>query len=392
MTEKQDKIIFAVAIALSVIGLIMILSVSTLSEIQELSLSFTKFFKQVVWYIVGISVLAIVSKINFRIYQTYSGLILGVGFFLLILVLAVGSRKQGALRWIDFGFMSFQPIMFVKMAVVIYVADRLSRKRQDLSDYSKGLAPFLIVLLPFLFLIIMQPDYSNAVLLIGVVFIMLLMSPIPVSHLMVTGLMGLIPLIGLILYKPYRMQRIQEFFQNGADLKGSQVGHALIALGSGGFWGNGYAASKMKLFFLQAADTDFIMAILGEEFGLIGVSIVLFLFLVLFIRMLRIISRSQDMFQYYLAIGLMSILFLNFTVNIGVVLNILPTTGVPLPFISYGGSHLLGEFLIIGIMLSISEQISDKKLSVVNEKVSVAYATKKKSKVRTGKIHGVRKY
>lgn len=392
MFEKQDKVLIIIVSLLSLLGILMVLSVSSFSEIQHQSLTLAKFLKQLIWIIIGFVLMFFVSNIHYRVLQNISKTLLLVSLAVLLLVLFAGSAIQGARRWFDFGFMHFQPTTFAMIAVVIYMADRLSRKRHDLLIYKKGLLPFIIILIPFVVLIILQPDYSSALILVMVTFIVLFLSPIPMWHLIVTGMLSFLPLAGAIFLAPYRLERLKVFGLQGAQLKYSQVGHALIALGSGGFFGEGYAASKMKLFFLQAADTDFIVAILGEELGFIGITILLFLFLLLFWRGLRIVSRSQDMFQYYLGAGLVSILFVHFAINMGVVLKIFPTTGIPLPFVSYGGSHILAEFLIIGILLNLSRYQSKSQLRPKENKNMVGYATRKKNSRRRKSIYAVRKY
>lgn len=379
---KQDKVIAVLVFILSLIGILMVLSVSSLMEIQHHQLHLTKFLKQIFWVILGMTVMIYTSQFNYRKIQEKAYLFLFVGFALLLLVLIAGSVKNGAQRWFNLGIINFQPTMIAMVFLVVYVSEFLSRKRHELNSLQKGLLPVLVVTLAYVFLLLLQPDYSSAMILLIMVFGILFFSPIPWRYLLSLALIGGIFSVAALMMRSYRLERIRSMFSDVANFKLTQVGHAVIALGSGGLFGEGYAASKMKLFFLQAADTDFIAAILGEEFGFLGMTVIFALFFLLFFRILRIIYRSQESYQFYLATGLFLILFLHFFINIGVVLNLLPPTGVPLPFISYGGSHILTEFFIAGILINLSGNLTPSTVTGRMADRKVVFASKTKTRRR----------
>lgn len=358
---KIDRQIIIFVVLLTAIGLMMVFSVSSFSEIDDARVSYEKFMKQVTWVFVGLIMMFGVSMVSSDIIKKYSFNVMAIAGASLIAVLLFGEKINGAQRWFNFGIVYIQPVEFVKIALVIYLARWLSNEPDKLKDFKKGMAPVMVILALMAGLVILQPDLSSAIILIFTAFIMLFLSPVPFSHMVSVGSIGI--LILSLVVQSYQKGRILGLMNPEVGPYGDQSTQGLIAIGSGGVWGVGYAASKIKLFFLKAADSDYILAIIGEEFGLFGLTILFFLFFILFMRMLKIVYRSKGDFEYYLAAGLTSILMLHYFINVGVVLRLLPVTGIPLPFISYGGSHILAEFIIIGIMLSLTRGISFERKS-----------------------------
>ena len=359
---RIDRQIIIFVVLLTAIGLMMVFSVSSFSEIDNAEVAYIKFFKQISWVFAGLIVMFGISMISTEVLKKYSFNIMVIAVLLLVAVLLFGNKINGAKRWLNFGIAFIQPVEFVKIALVIYLAKWLTDSKEQLRDFKQGMAPVMVVLAVVAGLVIAQPDFSSALILIVLTFILLFLSPIPFSHIFSVGSFGVLLLTFVLMFKDYRIGRILGLLNPKEGPFGDQATQGLIAIGSGGVWGVGYAASKIKLFFLKAADTDYILAIIGEEFGLFGLTILFMLFFLLFLRMLKVINRTKGEFEWYLASGLTSILLLHYFINVGVVLRLLPVTGIPLPFISYGGSHILSEFLIIGIILNLTKNINlDKK-------------------------------
>jgi len=262
----------------------------------------------------------------------------------------------GARRWIGFGPLSFQPSEFAKTVVILYLAHSIARKREHMAQFSVGVLPHLIVVGLFVLLIGVQPDFGTAVILVSVLVFMLYGGGARLTHLV--GLMlATLPVIAFALvHWPYRWKRILAFLEPmrySQDIA-FQLVQSLIAFGSGGLTGIGLGESKQKMFFLPEAHTDFIFALIGEELGLWGALLVLVLFGILGMRGFRVASRHPDPFASALAFGLTLVILLEAVVNVGVVVGLLPTKGLALPFLSYGGSALIGTLLQVGMLAALS--------------------------------------
>jgi cell division protein FtsW len=281
---------------------------------------------------------------------------LALGLLVLVLIPGVGREVSGARRWFRFGVLSFQPSEFANIAMIIYVADFISRKTNAIRTLRWGLLPIMAVMGALSLLVLMQPDLGTTVALASVVFIMLYVSGVRLTYF-ATILAASVPALYLLIFSvPYRRARIMAFLNPWADPKGSgfQIIQSQIALGSGGIFGTGLGHSKQKLFYLPAAHTDFIFSIIGEELGLLGTAGVIILF-ALFIRLsLKVVKHAPDRFGYFLALGLVAMLSLKAMVNIGVSVGIFPTKGLPLPFISYGGSSFIFDMVSVGLLLNIA--------------------------------------
>ena len=256
------------------------------------------------------------------------------------------------------GPIHFQGVDVAKFALIFFLADSLSRKEGDLQDYNKGFFPHFFYLFIFGLLAVLQPDFSSTIMLMLIGFTMLFVSPVKIKHLFATVL-GLIPFLALAIWlNPYMQDRLtahNDMEQNIMD-KAYQVNQSLISLGSGGIVGVGYAESKQKMFFLPEAHTDFIFSIIGEEWGLIGTTFVVLLFLIILFRCFKIASNSFDRFSFYLTVGVTAHFVFYAMTHMMVTLHLVPPTGLPLPFISYGGTFMLFSCIYAGLLLNLSNQ------------------------------------
>ena len=311
-------------------------------------------------FFLGLSLMATacVMAIDYRDLQRWAKplLLLSLAMLLLVLVPHIGQAHFGARRWFKIGPLNFQPSEFVKLATIIYAADFLARKGKRIASFKEGFLPLLLVLGLFCVLILKQPDFGNALLLGAILFLMMFIAGANKWYLFSLAGSALPVLVYLVISKPYRMRRIVAFLDPWQDAKGVgfQLSQSQIALGSGGIFGVGLGQSVQKLFYLPAAHTDFILSIIGEELGLIGTLAVVLLFAAFIWQGARLAKRTQNPFGYFLAIGITAMLGLQAVVNIGVSIGALPTKGLPLPFISYGGSALIFNCMAVGLLLNIS--------------------------------------
>ena len=270
----------------------------------------------------------------------------------------IGREVSGARRWFRFRILSFQPSELANLAVIIYVSDFIARKGDVIKQFIKGFIPPMMVIGFTSLLILAQPDLGTTLSLGVVVFVMLFIAGVRASYLLSIILAGLPALYLLIFRVPYRRTRILAFLNPWLDPKGSgfQIIQSQISLGSGGIFGVGLGHSKQKLFYLPAAHTDFIFSIIGEELGLLGTIGVILLFIVFIWQGIKIIKNAPDRFGYFLALGLVMMITLKAAINIGVSCGMLPTKGLPLPFISYGGSSFIFDMVSVGILMNIARQ------------------------------------
>jgi len=275
----------------------------------------------------------------------------------LVLVPPIGQAINGTRRWIRLGPVSFQPVELAKLALVVYLAAFLARKRGALEEFRTGTLPPLLVVGVLAGLVLLQPDLGNCMTLIVLTFALLYLAGSPIKHLAWVAAPALPLIVVAIWMAPYRMRRITAFVDPWADPRGGgfQIIQSWLALGNGGVLGQGIGASRQKLFYLPESHTDFIFAILGEELGFVGAVAIVALFAVLVWRGLRVGLRAPDAFGAYLALGITVLIATQTLLNLGVVTGLLPTKGLPLPFISFGGSALLMTMLATGMLLNISQ-------------------------------------
>jgi cell division protein FtsW len=308
----------------------------------------------------------ITSGISYNKLEKLSIPLLGLAIVLLIIVLLPGVARDigGAKRWLRFGSLGFQPSEFAKICFVLYMAHSISARQKLIKSFFKGMLPDLLVTAFVFILIYKEPNLSTATLIGGTYFAMYFLGYGSLLNLSALAGAGVILVISLIFQAGYRMRRLVAFLDpwENARTSGYHIIQSLVAIGSGGLGGLGLGQSRQKFFILPERHTDFIFAITCEELGLIGGLIVLILFFILVWRGFYIASRAPDMFGYLTAAGITSIIGLQVIVNIGVVLSLMPTTGVTLPFISYGGSSTLFLAIGIGILLNISRYGSSENL------------------------------
>jgi cell division protein FtsW len=351
--------LFMTTVTLICIGLVMIYSASGIYASDRYHDEFFFVKRHLSFILIGSILAFLIMSYDYKKLRRFARptLITAVALLVLVMVPHLGREVAGARRWFRFGIFSFQPSEFAVLALVIYVADFIARKENQIKTIRWGLLPIMAVLGIVSLLILAQPDLGTTISLAAVVFIMLYVGGVPLRYLLFILLIAGFMLYLLIVSEPYRMRRIVAFLNPWADPKGSgfQIIQSQIALGSGGLLGKGLGHSMQKLFYLPAAHTDFIFSIIGEELGLAGTIGVIILF-VIFIRLgLKVVRNAPDRFGYFLSLGLVCILSFRAIVNIGVSCGIMPTKGLPLPFISYGGSSFVFDMISVGILLNIAK-------------------------------------
>jgi cell division protein FtsW len=356
-----DQMLQITTCSLLALGMAMIFISSTLMAQSEYNDAYYFIKRQGVYALLGLGALFLGRGIDYHRYQRWIYPILLFSLFSLILVFApgIGGKVRGAARWLRLGPLTLQPSEFAKLAVVLFLAYSLSRKQDKMKYFAIGFLPHMLVAGLFIALILKEPDFGTSVTLGAIVFTMLFVGGTRVTHILL-ALGACIPLGALmVLRDPKKFARVLSFmdpWKHGQDV-GYQLKQALLAIGSGGLWGLGPGQSRAKLFYLPDCHTDFILAIFSEELGFLGVLLVLALFTIVICRGLRLSLKAPDSFGSYLALGLTLMIGLPALINMGVVSGILPTKGLSLPFLSYGGSGLLVNLLAVGILLNISRQV-----------------------------------
>lgn len=350
---RIDKTLFIAVATLILIGLIIIFSTSY----SSMGTDFLNFKKQLVFSGIGITLMFAASFFDYRALKNYTGIFYIFACFLLAAVLYSGSLVRGTSSWFNFGFFNFQPAEFVKIIAIIILAKYLSQPADHSGDLKKIMVSGMYLSLPVL-LIIFQPDFGSALVIIFVWFAMLFITGINKKY------MALILILGLFLsalswsyvLKDYQKDRIITFVNPQSDPHGAgyNVIQSIIAVGSGEIWGKGLGrGSQSQLNFLPEKHTDFIFAVVAEEMGFIGVLLVLGLFGIIFYRFFCIIKESQDNFGRLLVSGTAFTLMFHIVVNAGMNMGIMPVTGIPLPFVSYGGSSLISMMIMLGLVQSV---------------------------------------
>ncbi|MBW1866463.1 MAG: putative lipid II flippase FtsW [Deltaproteobacteria bacterium] len=350
------KLLFPVLFLVG-IGIVMIYSSSSALALEKYKTDYYFLVKQGIFSVLGIIVLVFCRHFPYRFYRSlvYPILILAWLLLLAVLVTDLGHSAGGALRWLKFGFFSFQPSELARFALIIYLAYSMSKKGSQLKEFSVGFLPHVLVLGVFTALIMLQPDFGSAVMLATITWIMLFLGGVRLWHLGST-LVILLPIGYFVMINAhYRFARLMSFmdpWQYPTDA-GYQIVHSLMAFGTGGLWGTGIGKGYQKLFYLPEPHTDFIFSVIGEELGLIGVIAIMGLYILIFWRGLTIARATSDTFGMLVAAGLTISIGLQVCVNMGVTLGLLPTKGLSLPFLSYGGSSLLLNMAAMGILMNI---------------------------------------
>ena len=360
MSKKYDKLLLLAVIAIIIFGIIMIYSASSIWAEYKYQDPF-KFVKaQSTFFLLGLLCIFIISKLDINILYKKANLILLICFILLVLVLipGIGSIRNGSRSWFGIGSLGIQPSEFAKLGLIIYVAKYLANNRKIIKDVKKGVLPILLVIGVFFVLIMLEPDFGTAMVIVLTLVVMIFISGVKLSFFIKVGLLGLLGIVGLIIIAPYRMERIVSFLNPWVDPLGSgyQIIQSLYAIGPGGLLGQGFLNSHQKQFYLPEPQTDFIFSIISEEFGFLGILIVTSFIAFIFYRIIKIALKENNLFKKYLAFGLGFGIIIQSLLNIAVVIGLIPVTGVTLPFLSYGGSSLLISMISIGIILNISKK------------------------------------
>ncbi len=352
-------ILLGTVIGLSLFGLVMVLSASHAIALADYKDSFYFLKYQTVWLTFGLIAMFFFSKFEFRSFKSFAGWGVAASTALLVLVLlpGIGITTGGASRWLDIGPISFQPSELVKFALILFAADFLAKRREQLREFETML-PLLVWLIIIGGLIMLQPDLGTTLIIAGIVFVLLLVAGARYLHLAALSAAGAAATIGLIWTAPYRRARLLAFLDPWKDpmSTGFQNVQSLIALGSGHLFGVGLGMSKQKFFYLPAAHTDFIFAIIGEELGLLGTLSVVIAFTLLALAGIRIAMKATTYFDRYIATGITSMIIIQAVLNMGAVTGVLPITGVPLPLISSGGTSLLFTLTGVGILLNVASR------------------------------------
>jgi len=350
--------LFTTTVILICVGIVMIYSASSIYAWERYKDSFFFLKRHISFLIIGAVLTFLVMSIDYRKLRKWAKPLLMVSILLLVLVLipGIGREVAGARRWFRFRFLSFQPAELANIAIIIYTADFIARKGNVITTFLRGFLPLMFVLGLAVLLILAQPDLGTALALGIVVFIMLFVAGMRLSYLL-SVILASLPLLYILIFSvPYRKMRILAFLNPWLDPKGSgfQIIQSQIALGSGGIFGMGLGHSRQKLFYLPAAHTDFIFSIIGEELGLLGTVGIIILFMIFIQQAFKIINNALDKFGYFLSLGLVLMISLKGIINIGVSCGLLPTKGLPLPFISYGGTSFIFDMVSVGILMNIA--------------------------------------
>lgn len=358
---KVDLWTFIAVIMLLSLGLVMVFSASSVMGLADAGNPYHYVQRQSILAVVGLILMFVLMKVDYHIFKPLALPGLVISFVLLVAVLFVGTGPLGTTRWIRIAGFNLQPSEVAKLVMVNYVAVYLATKREKARKFFSGLLPVLLITAAQFVLIMLEPDFGTGVALIFTVVVVLFAGDVHLGQLSFVGLAAVPVLAYLLTRKEYRVRRLFAFLDPWSDPTdtGWNVIQSLLAIGSGGLFGLGLGNSKQKFSYLPEHHTDFIFAILCEELGFLGGITVLLLYLVIAWRGLRIAMRAPDLYGSLLAIGITSMIAFQALLNIGVVTGSLPVTGIPLPFISHGGSSLLISLAGVGILLNISRQCRD---------------------------------
>jgi cell division protein FtsW len=354
-----DSWLFTATLLLVFIGLVMVFSASAVMAKDRYGLGYYFLLRQMLWAVGGIAAMVVTMKVDYRRYKhpAFVFTALGVTTLLLISVFFL-DRSQHTHRWIRWGPLSLQPSEIAKPVLILFLAFFLENRVKSINDCRNTLLPAIVPTLFFLGLIVLQPDLGTAIACAAITACILFAGGLDLRYLGYGLVASLLPLYFLIFHVKYRRERILAFINPYSDPQraGFHIIQSLIAVATGGITGVGLMEGKQKLFYLPEPHTDFIFSVICEELGLVGAIIIVALFAVFLWRGLRTALRTQDMFGRFLAVGITSMIVVQAFINISVVLGLMPTKGIPLPFISYGGSSLFITLACVGVLLNISKQ------------------------------------
>lgn len=358
-----DFVLFATIIMLVTIGVVMVYSASSYFSAFKYDDAEYFLWRQLAWAVIGTIAMIVTMNIDYHIYKKWTRVIIIITFILLCLVFAFAPVK-GAQRWIRLGPASFQPSELAKYVVALFVAKNIANNTQNIKKFWKGVVPNLLFTGAVAAMILLEKNLSITMVTIMVCVMMLFVAGTKISQmgLLAGGVLGFGATF--IAIEPYRMERLTGFLNPWADAQdtGYQLIQSLLALGSGGLTGVGIGQSRQKCFYIPEPHNDFILAVIGEELGYIGVMVVIALFIVFLWRGIVAASKAKDLYGSLLATGITSVVIFQALINIAVVSGSMPVTGVPLPFISYGGSSLVINMMFMGVLLNITRQSNAKNI------------------------------
>ena len=361
LNNPIDYTLLITVLLLLSLGLIMVLSASSPTALSEGRSSYAYFIRQALFAGIGIVAMIVISKIDYRIYKKFYLIAYIASILLLIAVMVIGKEANGAKRWIYITkSLSFQPSEFVKLFMIIFYATVLTKNKDNLKDFFNGWVKHLIMLVPIIGLLIIEPHLSASIVIIGICMIMMFLAGCKLWQIILPGTVIGVPtlIIGIIKIPKFAhaLKRITTFIDPWKDKLGDgwQVIQSLYAIGSGGVFGLGLGQSKQKYLYLPEPQNDFIFSVMAEELGFVGCLFVIILFAILIWRGILAAMKAPDMFGSLLAVGITSLIGIQAIINIAVVTSSMPATGMPLPFFSYGGTALFILLCEVGILLNVS--------------------------------------
>lgn len=372
LLKHNDFILMITPLVLSAFGMVMIYSASMVTAIVEGHESTYYLFRQFQWFIASFIGFVFCSIFPYKYYQKFMKFIMLFIFTLLVGVLLFGTEVNNAQSWFSFGFISLQPAEFAKLGLIMYLASVYSKKQSYIQEFHSGVLPPLILTGIILGLIVLQPDIGTAAIIFFIACSVIFSSGIRWKHLFILIAIGLLIIVIAVpnMVTDVRIARFTGAFQpfEYPDDDGYHLIQSYLAIGTGGLTGDGLGNSVQKLGYLTEAHTDFIMAIIAEELGFFGVILVIGLLAIIVLRGIFIARKCEDSFGALLAIGISSMVGIQACINLGAISGLLPITGVPLPFISYGGSSLLIMMISMGILNNIARRVKQKEQQPVSEK------------------------
>ena len=358
---KSDKLLFTATVLLVCTGVVMVYSASAVISMESGKLPYLFLFKQLAWTLIGLLLVPVVMRIDYRNYRQPAVIWMALAVVGLALVAVLFARPvKGATRWLNIGPFGVQPSELAKIAIIIFTAALLERRMERIDELGYSLLPIGVVVGAVVGLILMEPDLGTAVSIAMIASMMVFAAGISYRYVIGLAVVSLPTLYFLIVSSDYRYKRVTAFLDPWSDPLGGgfQLIQSMIAVGTGGVFGRGLMGGVQKLFYLPEPHNDFIYSVIGEELGLIGATVVLLCFCVIIWRGLRTAMRAPDRFGAFLAIGLTTMVAFQAFFNISVVLGLLPPKGIPLPFVSAGGSSLLINLVGMGMLLNVSQHAS----------------------------------
>ena len=365
LRRDVDTTLLLLTVCLTCIGVVMVYSSSAIMAAEKFQDGFYFLKRQLIYSIIGFVLMAVATYFNYKNWRKLAviSLLGSIALLAMLFIPGFGVRVGGAMRWLRVPGLTIQPAELVKLTLVLYLAHSLTRKKEKVRSLLKGYLPYMIVLGLLLLMLLKQPDLGSAMIIAGVALAMLIVAGVRWRYLLPTILLTLPVVYFLIMQVDYRRRRIMAFLDPWDDPfdTGFQIIQSMVAFGQGGILGQGLGVGEQKLFYLPEAHTDFIFSVIGEELGLVGVLVVAGLFLMVVLCGIRIALQCQEPFGRNLAFGLSFLLGLEAFVNLSVCMGLLPTKGLALPFVSYGGTSLVVSLVAVGILLNISNSLGGSK-------------------------------